>query len=108
VLREQLAELEAEIDAVVMPFRMTAGLPPAAAITPEWVDRSLDAEIARMRVDLEQTNADLVSFRDPGVLRQFLKEYRRGQAGVHEPVDLDILDDLIAEAMSSPRSKRRK
>ncbi|MHB8347326.1 MAG: J domain-containing protein [Acidiferrobacterales bacterium] len=107
-LRDQLAKLDAEIDAVLAPFRMGAQLPPFAPLTTEWVDRSLTADIAGLRRDISEAKEDLVRFRDPRVLKQILKDYRSAHTGLDEFADLALLSEVFGPAARTPRAKRRK
>ena len=108
VLREQLAELEAEIEAIVVPFRMAAQLPPFAIVTPEQVDRRLSEDIARLRLDIEQARADLTGLRDPARLRQFLKDYQSEPGWDEERVELAALAEMLGSRKPPRRAKRRK
>lgn len=85
VLREQLAELESEIEHSVMPFRLGAGW--ARSMTPAQVDQQLNADIAELQAAIRELRADLVAFRDPVKLREGLKHY---------PLESDQNDDLDA------------
>lgn len=108
VLREQLAELEAEIEAVAMPFGMAAQLPPFATLTPEQVDRRLSEDIAQLRLDIEQARSDLTDFRDPARLRQFLKDYRFEADWDEELIELAAMAEMFGAPQRSRRAKRRK
>ena len=74
VLREQLAELKAEVEAVSAPFRHF--FPWQRKFLPEDVDRQLSAEIVSARADTRQTTDDLERLQNPAELRRFIAEIR--------------------------------
>lgn len=81
VLREQVAELDKEIDALVAPFRMLVTVLPYIPLTPERVDRAFDEEIARLVRNTAQTRADMDGFRDPKERARMLKNYEPDDEG---------------------------
>lgn len=82
VLREQVAELDKEIDSLVAPFRHIVMGRPNIALTPEAVDRALDKEIAQLASDAAEVCADREAFRNPEQRAHILKGY--------EPDDIDF------------------
>lgn len=107
VLRGQLAEIETEVEAVVMPFRMAAQLPSFASLTPEQVDRRLSEDLARLRFDVEQAQANLRDFRDPVLLAQFLKGYRPESGEDDGLVELMALVGTFDSPKRSGRARPR-
>ena len=108
ILREQLAELEAELARCVEPFRGSVG--PMSKLTPDNVDREMGVEIARNELQLRELLHDLTALREPKYLRETLKHY---------PLDEDLADmeelaglfDVLApiqQRKSGGREKRRK
>ena len=85
VLKEQVAELKAEIDSLIAPFIPIAG--DARILMPERVERELNTELARMTREIEYARADLVKFRDPATLVDALN-------GLQPPGGADPFDDL--------------
>ncbi|MCF8167412.1 MAG: J domain-containing protein [Rhodoferax sp.] len=59
VLREQLAELEQEINALVMPYRLQFGLFGSTRLKPSQVMTYLNRDIANLRRDLREIQKDL-------------------------------------------------
>lgn len=103
VLREQHAELKAELDSVLMPYRKL--VPFHRKILPVHVDLSIDGEVVRKQTELKGIESDLVAFTDPKQLAQALKDY--------EPDDgLDpfmVLGALMGGfGAPQPRQGRRK
>ena len=107
ILREQLAELEVELDRCVEPFRGSVG--PMSRLTPDNVDREMGVEIAQMVLHTREVVHDLTAFRDPNYLRQVLKLYPL-EADFVDPEDLANLFDVLApvQARRSGKKRRRK
>ena len=75
VLREQLADLDAELRRHVEPYRRSLRSPPKAPLTPAMVDRDLTASVKQLRAANRELREDLVVFRDPELVRQWLEYY---------------------------------
>jgi hypothetical protein len=105
VLRDQLAELKAEIEIVIAPF--TAIVPHSRTATFDMVDRSLTAEVARVALSLAQIKGDLVDFEDPRKLAAALKDFDQGD-GMDEFAELSLLMNAFPPATRKPPKKRRK
>jgi hypothetical protein len=106
ILREQLAELEAEVDHCVLPFHQIIGaFRPRAALTPALVDQHLSADLATLRAALRELQADLVTFRDPATLRESLEHYELEQDD--DLADPDELAELMSAFGAAVPSKRR-
>ncbi len=104
VLREQLAELKAEIDSIIAPFKPM--VPYSRTLTPDMVDRSLSAEVERVVLSLEEIKGDLVDFRDPKKLAVALKDFESSGSGVDELADLAFLMEAFAPAAPAGRAKK--
>lgn len=110
VLREQLAEIKAEVEAVTAPFRLL--VPYARNIAPHTVDAALEDELMRLNVELLDIKTDLDNFKDPAKLAETLRGYEPGG----EMFDDDmmaamgaLLDGIMpAHTGRPPRRKRRK
>lgn len=106
VLREQLANLEAELEHLMQPFVAAMGGRRDTRWNPGDVDRALNIDMAQMRRTLRQLEEDLVAFRDPVQLRR-----RLAQAEMPAPDPFDDLEGL-AEMMSgfqpAPRPRRSR
>ena len=74
VLREQLSELRAEIQAVIAPFLLV--VPHSRNFTADIVDRALSEEVARVALCVEQIKVDLEDFKDPKKLGAALEGYQ--------------------------------
>lgn len=75
VLREQLADLDAELRRHVEPYRRSLRSSPNAPLTPAMVDRDLTASVKQLRAANRELREDLVVFRDPELVRQWLEYY---------------------------------
>jgi hypothetical protein len=73
VLREQVAELKAELDSLLAPYQRL--VPFTLKLKPVHVDMSLDAEVVRRKNDLRHLEADLLAFADPKQLAQAVKDF---------------------------------
>ena len=93
ILREQLAELEAEVERCVEPFRGSVG--PMSKLTPDSVDRAIGVEIARIELQISDLLHDLTALREPNYLRESLKSYRL-DTHFDDAEDLAGLFDVLA------------
>lgn len=111
ILREQLADLEAELEHCTYPFRCTTDQW-GNALTPELVDHSLNTEIAELKSAHRRLQHDLVAFRDPKVLLDSLKYYQLEQDDddIDDPGELLELMEMMQSlnAVSRPRSKTQR
>lgn len=109
VLREQLAELEAELARHVGPFRRSVGLPENVALTPAAVDKHMSTSVKQLRAAIRQLRADLDAFRDPAWVREMLKHYTL-DAERDDGRDVDELaerfTDLAPQARGNARRRR--
>jgi len=105
VLREQLTELNSEIESVVAPFVMLE--PHSTNIAPDVVDRALTAEVARVALTIDQIKRDLEDFKDSKKLGAALKDFEPG-GGIDEFADLSFLMEEFAPFAPPTRKKRRK
>lgn len=104
VLRGQLAELKATIESLLAPFRML--VPFTDKLRPADVDRAMDAEIARMNLDLQQAMSDLEDMRDPKRLAAAVRHYRPDDDGLDELDDIAALGELLEESFPAQRRRR--
>lgn len=103
VLREQHAELKAELANVLAPYRRL--VPFNQKLLPVHVDMSIDGEVVRQTNDLRHLEADLLSFNDPKQLAQALKDYEPDD-GFDPFMALGaLMENFDAPA---PRPRRRK
>ena len=101
ILREQLAELEAELEHCIEPFRDKVGWGPQ--IVPATVDRQMTSEMAALRSHIRELQGDLVAFRDPVALRDMLKHYRLESPDDGREEFFEILE-IFEAAAPSPSS----
>ncbi|MEP7295968.1 MAG: J domain-containing protein [Burkholderiales bacterium] len=108
ILRDQLAELEAELEHCTRPFQhMIEPLGRRATLTPALVDQHFSADLANLRAGLRELQGDLVAFRDPARLREFLKHYELEQDD--DPEELaEFMSMLDVAAAMPPRKPRRR
>jgi len=105
VLREQLAELKAELASLLMPYWKL--VPYTQKIRPTHVDKAMDAEITRLEMDLRQADIDLVAFQDAKQLATFIKHYQVNDGFDEFDDGLQMLGDLLS-SFSAPPPRRRK
>jgi len=105
VLREQLAELKAEVEAVTAPFRHFC--PWQRKFTPADVDRKMSAEIVNAQRDLRQVKDDLERLQNPAELRRFIGEIQTAPAFDDDSM-LEIFLDNIAPPRPSGKNAKTK
>ena len=105
VLREQLAELKAEVEAVTAPFQHFCQW--QRKFTPEDVDRKMSAEIVTAQQDLRQVKADLERLRNPAELRRWIGEIPTAQEFADDQM-LDIFLGAIAPPRRPGKSSKKK
>lgn len=104
MLRGQLAELNAAIESLLVPFRML--VPFTDKLRPADVDRAMDGEIARMNLDLQQAMSDLEDMRDPKRLKATVRHYHPDDDGLDELDDIAALGELLEELLPAQRRRR--
>jgi len=106
VLREQVAELQAERAALVAPFQSL--VPYARNLMPSHVDLSIDAEVVRVREELRILESDLAAFADPKYLAKILKDYET-EDGLDPFLALSaMLDSMGMPPGPGPRPTQRR
>jgi len=105
VLREQLAELKAEVEAVTAPFKHFCQW--QRKFTPEDVDRKMSAEIVNAQRDLRQVKEDLERLQNPAELTRFLGEIPSAPTFADDQA-LDIFLDAIAPPRPPRKSGKKK
>jgi len=100
VLEEQSQKLREELSEVTAPFVMAMGGRAPRQLTPEAVERALDADIRELQMALRGLEADLVHFQDIGKLKSSLKHYRIEDAASD---DIDLLERLFFEHVRGTR-----
>jgi hypothetical protein len=108
ILREQLAELDLELERCIAPFRQRPGRPRGRSLTIADVERDLTAACAQLATVIRALRADLAVFRDPERLRRSLKHFEL-EAEPDEFEDLAaFVDAFQAPPPGSPGRRRRR
>jgi hypothetical protein len=107
VLREQAEELDLEIGNCILHYRQMFEFAHFGKLTPEAVDRSLSAEVAQIKRDVAEVEADCISFKNPEQLKRFLRGYQP------EPDPTEAIADFMSleaffEADEPPRRAPRR
>jgi len=76
ILREQLRELEDQVFHITNEVMFNLGIDTYMPLTPATLMRELDADIARMRKALRETEADLKAIQELATLKAWLKRMR--------------------------------
>lgn len=105
ILREQLADLESEMERCIEPFRFASGH--RRNLTPEILDRRLSADIAAVRTDVRELQKDVVAIRDPDKLRDMLKQYRL-EEDFHDHDEFGDMMVMVDAPAPAPRGKKRR
>ena len=112
VMREQLAELKAEIAQICSPFYGVRSS--IAQLTPKQVDQQINHDIALITRHIKETQADRAKFKDIKAVISYLK-IRQEEENSFDPMDDDFSQAMFEElfnppraAKASPRGKRRK
>jgi len=91
VLKEQIEKLREEIDHAEMPFRMRLHISPWDPLTPKKVMSRLKADIKSLKGAVEVISSDLQAFKNPGMLKVWLKNYQ-----ISEP-DMGDFEDFLQD-----------
>lgn len=104
VLRDQLAEMKSEVESLVAPFR--ALVPFVYKLRHGDVDRALDGEIARLRIEAQRHADDSEALRDPKRLAEAVKHYQPNDGLDGLDADIEAFGELM-EGLATPRRRRR-
>lgn len=74
ILKEQLIELQMEVDRIAMPFRMQR--PNHAIYHPRALEMNIQTEIASLKRDISEIKHEISIFSNPNSLKTWLKSYR--------------------------------
>lgn len=89
VLREQSAQLQAELNGIANQFRMQFQLSPYVRFTPRDVINGLNRDIAQLRTETTGLQRDIEELSDWSRLKTWLKDYRIPK---DRPIDDFLLD----------------
>ena len=107
VLREQLAELDAEIDHHVLPFREIIG-GSRRSLDPAFVDHRLSLDIVQLHEAVGQAEADLAAVQDPRQLSALLKRFSQ-RAREDERDDMELVEFIgMFESDKAARASRKR
>ena len=115
MLKEQSANLDRELEALIEPFTMSVRGHSTRSLTPAIVLSALQDDVASLRRELQQITKDLESFKDPRRLKAWLKSLRLSRASDSDP--FDELQAFMAMSMATidrrdqgdvPPPRRRK
>jgi hypothetical protein len=106
ILREQLVNLDAEIERAMQPYLRAMGRRGSSSLTPADVDGQLSADIVQMQIVLRKLQEDLVAFRDPERLRKHLAAYELEAPDPYD--DLEDLAVLMGSFQPGPSSRRSR
>ncbi len=95
VLREQLTELEAQIDAAEMQFRMQFNLEPGWGLNPRKLGGVLESEIKEVRTELTHVRQQIDLFGDVLRTKRWLKKQRKELQMQRAFDELDFADDFF-------------
>jgi hypothetical protein len=84
VLKDQIRELEHEIQSVEEPFRMQFGIPTSTVLLPEALTRYLTADIAALREGIRDMERDIKACDNVQMLKTWLRKWRRRTAGTDD------------------------
>ncbi len=79
ILKQQLAELDAEIRDIENAYRYRLDMAPFSAITPEIVMHSFSADLASLRRGIRELGKDLRVFADVRMLKMWLSGFKRSR-----------------------------
>ena len=97
ILKEQLKELQQEIDQIQYPFRADLKLPPHAVLTQKFILQHLEDDIRGIKADMLQLKHELKIFQNPMALKAWLKDYK-----IPKQSKFDDLDDLFFSGFAPP------
>jgi hypothetical protein len=111
ILREQLADLDAEIAHHTQPFSDMLGIV-GRSIDPALIDQYLSDDIVRLREAIKGADADLVAFQDPKKMSTLLKKvslYADDDYDIDDGIDeLAKLLSILEAGAPAPRRKKRR
>jgi len=82
ILREQVRELDQEIQHVEFSFREAYGISPFVEVSPDTALRLMEHDIAGLRQEIRDLEADLIVFDDRKTLKGWLKRQKHQQSAI--------------------------
>ncbi len=96
ILKDQLQQLQHEVQGIEMGWRMQLSLPPFAPVSPKGLIAKLQDDIRQLQHEVAAIKQDLHTFQDIELLKGWLKGYKIPKA------DAMDMDDLFFGGMPSP------
>ena len=94
ILKDQLQQLQQEVQGIEMTWRMQLNLPPFAQVSPKGLIDQLQNNIRQLKREVAKVKSDLHTFQDIELLKRWLKSYKIPKK--HE------MDDLFTSGGSFP------
>ncbi|PPC91075.1 MAG: hypothetical protein CTY34_05345 [Methylobacter sp.] len=76
ILKEQLDELQLEIDQLVFPIKLQLNMPPYLLLSPKRLLQELELDIEEIRRAVSQIREELAAYQDLTILKASLKGYK--------------------------------
>ena len=105
VLSEQLQRLRDELEDITAPFALLAGGSSARDLSPQAINKTLDAEISELQQGVRSLEQDLRDYRDIAKLKQSLRRHRVGASAMEE---LALMEEMMMMAQPAGRRRRRR
>jgi hypothetical protein len=108
VLREQLAELKAELQSITAPYQLL--VPQARKIFPGLIDAAIDEELANLQQTIDELQDDMLVLGDPQGREQILRAFAPQREDELEDLMglLDMLGGGLEMAPPGPKSRRKR
>jgi len=103
VLQEQLLRLEEELQDITMPITLTLGNEAPRTLTPAFVTRAFEADLADTRQCLGALEEDLILFQDVRHLKEALRHSRTAPMAA----ELALFEEMLASTRGRGRRGRR-
>lgn len=103
VLQDQLLRLEDELHDLTMPIALSLGGHAPRTLTPAYVMRAFEADLAQTRQQLDSLEEDLVRFQDVRELKDALRHSRSAPTAE----ELELIEEMLAATKSRGRGRRR-
>jgi len=103
VLQDQLLRLEDELHDLTMPIALTLGGQTRRTLTPAFVMRAFEADLAETRQQLNSLEEDLVRFQDVRELKEALRHSRSAPTAE----ELELIEEMLATTKRRGRGRRK-
>jgi septum formation inhibitor MinC len=95
ILKEQLSELDQEIDQIEGAFKLQLDLPFYALLSPRQLMAMLVQDIKKLQADITAIRKEIEAFQDPAALKAWLKSYKMPKKSVPDDLDDFIFDGMM-------------